>query len=326
MDFVHSSHFVAIILLIPLDSIRALGVVILDYQCYVDKMMSILGDTSKFLRLGPVDNFDHTTSIETKFQRVLVELVKRGLLSSAISDQIRPTGSIQHRLYGLPKSHKDWVPLRPILSMVSSSQQNVDKWLDRILQPVLIHYSTYCIKDSFEFAGFIQKCSPLKKFMCSFDICSLLICVPILETVDICADMLCRSYLSPPDIPEVLFVELMKFTTTSVEFSFDNIMYRKMNGISMGSILGPTIAGIFVGFHEVDLFPKYKAPEVYFRYFDDTFCAFGSEIEAGEFFSHLNNMHPSLRFILEKENNFILPFLDVLVSKETSAFLTTVYR
>ena len=62
------------------------GVVILDYQCYVDKMMSILGDTSKFLRLGPVDSFDHTTSIETEFQRRLVELVKRGLLSSATSD------------------------------------------------------------------------------------------------------------------------------------------------------------------------------------------------------------------------------------------------
>ena len=43
------------------------GVVILDYQCYVDKMMPILGDTSKFLRLGPVDSFDHTTSIETEF-------------------------------------------------------------------------------------------------------------------------------------------------------------------------------------------------------------------------------------------------------------------
>ena len=43
------------------------GVVILDYQCYVNKMMSILGDTSKFLRLDPVDSFDHTTSIEIKY-------------------------------------------------------------------------------------------------------------------------------------------------------------------------------------------------------------------------------------------------------------------
>ena len=89
--------------------------------------------------------------------------------------------------------------------------------------------------------------------------------------------------------------------------------------------LGPTIAGIFVGFHEVDLFSKYKAPDVYFRYVDDTFCVFGCETGAGEFFSHLNNIHPGLRFTLEKENYSTLPFLDVLVCKETSAFLTTLY-
>ena len=75
----------------------------------------------------------------------------------------------------------------------------------------------------------------------------------------------------------------------------------------MGSALGPVMAGIFVGFHEVDLFSKYKAPEVYFRYVDDTFCVFGSETEPGEFFTHLNNMHPVLRFSLERENNFTLP-------------------
>ena len=128
----------------------------------------------------------------------------------------------------------------------------------------------------------------------------------------------------PLDIPEVVFVELMKFAT-SVEFSFDNIMYRQVDGISMGSTLGSTMAGIFVVFHEVDLFSKYKSPEEYFRYVDNAFCVFGSETEAGKFFSHLNSMHPALRFTLEKENNSTLSFLDVLVRKETSAFLMTVY-
>ena len=44
----------------------------------------------------------------------------------------------------------------------------------------------------------------------------------------------------------------MKFAITSVEFSFNNIMYRQVDGISMGSVLVLTMAGIFVGFHEVD--------------------------------------------------------------------------
>ena len=51
--------------------------------------------------------------------------------------------------------------------------------------------------------------------------------------------MLYRRYPTPPDIPEVVFVELMKFATTPVEFSFDNVVYRQMDGISMGSVFGP---------------------------------------------------------------------------------------
>ena len=170
--------------------------------------------------------------------------------------------------------------------MVGSRQQKVDKWLDKLLQPVLIHYSTYFIKYFFEFAGFIRKCSLLDKFMCSFDMCSLFTCVPILETFDICADMLYRSYLIPSDIPELVFVELMKFETISVEFSFDNFMYRQVDGISMGSTLGPTMAGIFVGFYEVDSFSKYKAPEVYFHYVDVTFVYVGVRSRLANF-SHI---------------------------------------
>ena len=81
-------------------------VVILDYHCYVNKMMTFLDETSKFVNLGPVKTSDHATSIETKFQRNLVMLVERGLLSSPISNLIKPTGSIRPRLYGLPRTHK----------------------------------------------------------------------------------------------------------------------------------------------------------------------------------------------------------------------------
>ena len=114
-----------------------------------------------------------------------------------------------------------------------------------------MHYTTYCINDSFQFAGFIKNCYSQNKLLCSFDICRLFTCVPILETINICADMLYRSHLPPPP----------KFRRLCL-FSFDNIMYRQVDGISMGSVLGPTMAGIFMGFHEVDLFSKGTAPDV----------------------------------------------------------------
>ena len=47
-------------------------------------------------------------------------------------------------------------------------------------------------------------------------------------------------------------------------------MYRQVDGISMGSVLDPTMAGVFIGFHAVDLFCKGTVPSVYFCYVDDT--------------------------------------------------------
>ena len=223
-------------------------------------MSLILNDDTKFKKLGPVETCDHTTSIEAKFQKQLNKRVKSGLLSPEISDSIRPFGSICPCLYGLPKIHKDGVPLRPILSMVGLAQQKVASWLSSVFQPVLEHFSCFRIKDSFSFSKIIRNFSPTDMFMCSFDVCSLYTNVPLEETIEICCDVLFRSSLSKPTFPESVFKHLINFATSSVEFSFNNIMYRQIDGVAMGSSLGPMLANIFVGFCESNLFNKIDRP------------------------------------------------------------------
>ena len=126
--------------------------VILDKSDYVSKMESILSDESKFTKLGPADKFDNTKKIERNFQKYLLSLKKENLVSNAIVDSIRPSGSQRSRMYGLPKVHKEDVPLRPILSTVKSSQRPVAECLKKILQPVYEKFSRYCVTDSFKFA------------------------------------------------------------------------------------------------------------------------------------------------------------------------------
>ena len=92
--------------------------------------------------------------------------------------------------------------------------------------------------------------------MRSLDLCSLYINVTLEKTIEICSDVLFRSSLPKPTFPESVFKHLMNFATSSVEFSFNNIMYRQIDGVSMGSSLGPTLANIFVGFCEANLFTK----------------------------------------------------------------------
>ena len=64
----------------------------------------------------------------------------------------------------------------------------------------------------------------------------------------------------------------------------------------------------------------------YYRYVDDIFAVFNDEDERNEFFSHLNSLHPLLRFTFEKECNRTLLFLDVLVEKIDHEFVTSTYR
>ena len=103
-------------------------------------------------------------------------------------------------------------------------------------------------------------------------------------------------------------------------------MYTQLDGVAMGSSLGPALANTCVGFHENILFENTTKPGIYFRYVDDTFVIFGSQLDCDRFQGKLNLLHPALIFTLEKDQNNSLNSLDVLVEKEGTGFLTSIYR
>ena len=230
-------------------------------------------------------------------------------------------------MYGLPKPHKKDVPLRPILSMTGSAQHQLAKYLSSLLEPVLTLYSSKCIRDSFTFADIIKtpNLDPSSVFLCSFNISSLFTNVPLAETIQISADALYSSEHPPASFPRQIFVELMEMATSSVEFSFNDIMHCQIDGVAMGSPLGPALANIFVGYYEPKRFQTTSKPEMYYHYMDDTFIVFSKEDKCDLFLDSLNSLHPSLRFTFEKKSNLALPFLDVLVEKSPSKFITSIY-
>ena len=94
----------------------------------------------------------------------------------------------------------------------------------------------------------------------------------------------------------------------------------------MGSPLGPALANIFVGFHDSRRFDNTTQPGVYLQYVDDCFVIFGSQQDCDHSQEKWNLLHPALKFTVEKEQNNSLHFLDVLVEKEGTGFLTSIYR
>ena len=132
----------------------------------------------------------------------------------------------------------------PILYIVDSFHHELTKWLANILQPVLEQFSTNCIKYSFTLAQTMQDLNLKEKevYLCSFDISSLFTNVPLKETIGASAEALYKHLSSALSIPQAVFVELMESAMSSVEFSFNDTMYKQMDGVAMGSPLERTFS------------------------------------------------------------------------------------
>ena len=115
--------------------------------------------------------------------------------------------------------------------------------------------------------------------------------------------------------------------TRGVEFSFgDTVQTDRWSG--NGSPLGPVLANIFVGYYESRLLQSisHELPEWFKRYVDDAFAIFNGYSATNTFLVTLNKIHPSLKFTCEYEKDNKLSFLDVLVHKDDTDSLISVYR
>ena len=145
----------------------------------------------------------------------------------------------------------------------------------------------YCkrtVKDSFDFVEKLRnKPVPPNAHICSFDVVSLFTNVPIEETVDICMDVLYRNDdVDTPWISESAFRLLLLMVTTGVEFSFNNVMYKQVDGVAMGSPLGPVLANVFVGYCESKIDDSLW-PDLYVRFVDDSVTYYDNEERSNEF-------------------------------------------
>ena len=75
-------------------------------------------------------------------------------LPSDVYAQLRSSAGRTPLMYGLPKVHKQDVPLRPIVSFVSSPTYQLSKFLASILAPLVGRTSSY-VRNSKSFVDFI---------------------------------------------------------------------------------------------------------------------------------------------------------------------------
>ena len=97
---------------------------------------------------------------------------------------------------------------------------------------------------------------------------------------------------------------------------FDQKFYKQHHGVAMGSPLRPTLANIFLCYHEkiwLQNCPSEFKPVIYRRYVDDTFPFFRSKYHIEKFRNYSNRQHKNIKFTSETENeilDFSLPLTE----------------
>ena len=108
-----------------------------------------------------------------------------------------------------------------------------------------------------------------------------------------------------------------------MHFSFEGDLYKQINGVAMGSPLGPVLANVFMVELEKNLVPTLSdILPLWFRYVDDTFTFIKDE-QVDNVHNILNNFHQDINFTHEVEKEGTIPFLDVKVYKNVDGVLKT---
>ena len=130
-------------------------------------------------------------------------------------------------------------------------------------------------------------------------------------------------------LSKIEFKELLSLPTKESYFVFNGQLYKQVDGVAMGSPLGPTLANNFLVHFEKNCLrncPSDFKPHYYRRYVDDIFVLFTSPKHLEAFHIFLNGRHANLSFTIEREKQNRMSFLDIAIIREDKTFTTSVYR
>ena len=109
---------------------------------------------------------------------------------------------------------------------------------------------------------------------------------------------------------------MLEFATKKSHFLFDGQYDDQIDGVAMGSPLGPVLANIFMcHFEEKWVMSGQVCPSFWYRYVDDTYTMFENKDTANGFLQYLNSRQNSIKFTIEFEQDNEIPFLNILVKR-----------
>ena len=206
-------------------------------------------------------------ALERKMNSVLLDLRQAGRLPGNMYYQLHSSAGQVPHLYGLPKVHKQDIPLRPIVSFVSSPTYQLSKFLTSLLSAI-VGLSDHHVRNSQHFVQFVstQKLRDTEVLV-SFDVVSLFTRVPTTRAIQMTRERLLgdsslsdRTSLTVEDI-----CSLLKLCLEATYLSFRGRIYQQVHGTAMGSPVSVVVANLVMEDIEQKALSTFHTPPRFWR-------------------------------------------------------------
>ena len=227
---------------------KGVSLVVMDKEDYVKKAEEVLNQPTY-----RIISSDPTIKYKNKLMNLLESIKTEGGMNEALYKRLYPRGAGCPKFYGLPKIHKEGIPLRPIVSSIGAVSYEISKELARILKP-LVGKSPYHVHNT---QDFIQQIKDIKleeeQCIMSYDVKALFTSVPIQPAISIITKLLeedqelqQRTSLSVNNI-----TSLLEFSLKSTYFTFQGRDFNQQERAAMGSSISPIVANFYMEDFEI---------------------------------------------------------------------------
>ena len=129
-------------------------------------------------------------------------------------------------------------------------------------------------------------------------------------------DKIYVNKILPTTLHKRTLKKLILDSCTKNTFTFNGDLYEQVDGVSMGSSLGPVLANIIMADLERNIIEPLLQDgtlKFYARYVDDTLVLIKPS-DVSKVVEHLNSYHKNLKFTVDNFENDVVHFLDILIT------------
>ena len=304
----------------------------MDKTDYEDKIMQQLTDIQTYTS----KESDDTIEIKQEADKLILNLFENNILSFKQKKNLTNFCPKCPTFYGIPKVHKEGIPLRPIVSQIDGPTSRINKLVDYYLTTAEKQIPDL-LQDTTAYLNILNKYNQKiainsDTYLVTLDVVSLYTNIPHEEG----ADFVCEFYeetlpyctgLNMPLIPAAELKKMILFILKNCTFTFNKQFYTQNYGTTMGAIFSVKFANIYMHMFFRKFFQthtNYKLPFLA-RLVDDIFTIWNEDFaKLQEFRQILNTFHNTIKFEL-KYSNTEIQFLDTVTYIEDNSLKTKLF-